>query len=45
MPSARGALIFATFPLMTMLLAAVLGKETLNRFKIAVSPQQSLAAV
>ena len=45
MPSARGALIFATFPLMTMLLAAVLGKETLNRFKIAVSPQQSLASV
>tara|TARA_Y100001934_G_scaffold123903_1_gene151077 strand:+ start:257 stop:391 length:135 start_codon:yes stop_codon:yes gene_type:complete len=35
MPSARGPLIFATFPLMAMLLAAVLGKETLNRFKIA----------
>tara|TARA_Y100000588_G_C13723229_1_gene698249 strand:+ start:186 stop:359 length:174 start_codon:yes stop_codon:yes gene_type:complete len=35
MPSARGALIFATFPLMTMLLATVLGKKTLNRFKIA----------
>lgn len=35
MPSARGALIFATFPLMTMLLAASLGKEALNRFKIA----------
>ena len=35
MPSARGALIFATFPLMTMLLTAVLGKETLNRLKIA----------
>jgi drug/metabolite transporter (DMT)-like permease len=34
MPSARGALIFATFPLMTMLLAAGLGKEALNRFKI-----------
>lgn len=34
MPSARGALIFATFPLMTMLLAAGLGKEALNRFKV-----------
>lgn len=33
-PAARGALIFATFPLMTMLLAAVLGKESLNRFKV-----------
>ena len=34
MPSARGALIFATFPLMTTVLAAMLGKEALNRFKI-----------
>ncbi len=34
MPAARGALIFATFPLMTMLLAASMGKESLNRFKI-----------
>jgi len=28
-PSGRGALLFATFPLMTMLLAAALGRETL----------------
>lgn len=34
MPSARGALIFATFPLMTMLLAAAMGKESLTRHKI-----------
>ena len=34
MPSARGALIFATFPLMTMVLAAGLGKEAFNRFKV-----------
>lgn len=34
MPSARGALIFATFPLMTMLLAASMGKESLTRPKI-----------
>ena len=34
MPSARGALLFATFPLMTMLLAAALGKERLTPFKI-----------
>ncbi|NKB57487.1 MAG: EamA family transporter [Alphaproteobacteria bacterium] len=34
MPSARGALIFATFPLMTMLLAAGMGKESLTRYKI-----------
>ncbi len=35
MPSARGALIFATFPLMTMVLAVGLGKESFNRFKVA----------
>lgn len=29
-PSARAALIFATFPLLTMLLAAALGRETLS---------------
>ena len=32
-PAALGALIFATFPLLTMLLATALGRETLNRFK------------
>lgn len=32
-PSARVALIFATFPLQTMILAALFGKETLTWFK------------
>ena len=32
-PAARGALIFATFPLLTMLLAAALRSETLTLFK------------
>ena len=34
-PSARAALIFATFPLLTMLLAAALGHERLGAFKVA----------
>jgi drug/metabolite transporter (DMT)-like permease len=34
-PSARGALIFATFPLLTMLLAAALGYERLSAWKTA----------
>ncbi|WP_199178475.1 DMT family transporter [Acidimangrovimonas sediminis] len=29
-PASRGALIFATFPLLTMVLAAVLGRETMS---------------
>jgi drug/metabolite transporter (DMT)-like permease len=32
-PSARAALLFATFPLQTMILAAVLGREELTWFK------------
>lgn len=34
-PSARGALIFATFPLLTMLIAAALGHEPLTAWKTA----------
>ena len=34
-PSARGALIFATFPLLTMLIAAALGHERLTAWKTA----------
>jgi drug/metabolite transporter (DMT)-like permease len=34
-PSARAALIFATFPLLTMLLAAALGHERLGATKVA----------
>jgi drug/metabolite transporter (DMT)-like permease len=34
-PSARAALIFGTFPLLTMLVAAVLGHERLSRVKTA----------
>jgi drug/metabolite transporter (DMT)-like permease len=33
-PSARAALIFATLPLLTMLLAAALGRERLTRWKV-----------
>ncbi|OUR77200.1 hypothetical protein A9Q83_11830 [Alphaproteobacteria bacterium 46_93_T64] len=33
LPSARVALIFATFPLQTMILAAIFGKEPLSRYK------------
>jgi drug/metabolite transporter (DMT)-like permease len=33
MPSTRAALLFATFPLLTMIVAAVLGRERLSRLK------------
>ena len=37
LPAARVSLLFATFPLMTMLLAALLGREEMTRNKVAGS--------
>jgi len=36
-PAARASLLFATFPLMTMLLSALLGREEMTRRKVAGS--------